>query len=208
MEQTEAIGPWQYRVRWPESSEVSLRDWQRVRTVQGEGVFVPLADQAAAMEAEWRTGEAGDWHAAVPHEFGEARAGFVVEMLQDRDFTADAVLRVMALVRGQPACFDLTMPKEMVRAGRVLDVEGVAVNRGPGCLLREAGEFAAVNDAFRVLNSGPGQGALLKAAGAAVPGAVPYRGAFFVRAGRLPAAEIEKLLEYARDRRGTVDHGV
>lgn len=210
VEQSGGDDPWQYRVRWPESSEVSLRDWQRVRTVQGEGVFVPLADQAAAIEAEWRTdaeGE-GEWQAAVLHEFGEAKAGFVVEMLQDRDFTADPVLRVMALVRGQPACFDLTMPKEMVRSGRVLDMEGVAVNRGPGCLLREAGEFAAANDAFRVLNSGPGQGALLKAAGAALPGAVPYRGSFFVRAGRLPAAEIEKLLEYARDRRGTVDHGV
>lgn len=197
---------WEYRVRWPESRESSLRDWQRVREAQGEGVFVPLADQSVPMEAEWRADESGEWEAAVPHEFGEAKADFVVEMLQDRNFTADPVLRVMALVRGQPACFDLTMPSEMVRAGLKLEVQGVALSRGPGCVLREPGEFAAANDAFRVVNAGIGQGALLRCAGPAVPRAVPHRGSFFVRAGRLPADEIEKLLEYARERRRAVDH--
>lgn len=208
VEHASKSNPWQYRVRWPESVNAGLRDWQRVRTVEGEGVFVPLLDQGAAVDAEWREDKDGEWQAAVHHEFGDAAATFGVEMLQDRDFTADPVLRVMALVRGQPACFDLTMPKEMVRAGRWLEVTGVALNRGPGCVLREAGEFAAANDAFRVVNTGPGQGALLRVAGPALPAANPYRGSFFVRAGRLPAEEIAKLLEYARDRRGTVDHGV
>jgi len=190
---------WEYRARWPDSGVEGLRDWQRTRTVAGDSAALVLADLTAGLEVEWRwfeKDEDGPWEAAVPHVFGEAEASFVVELLAERDFGPDPAIRAMAMVRGYPACFDIQVPKRRYPAGAVIAARGAAVNRGPGVVLREPGEFACGNAAFRISNVAASQGALLAAPqGPSLPGENPFRGGFFVKAGRLAPDEIELLLQ-------------
>lgn len=194
----ESDKPWRYRLRWPASSNDSLREWQREREVQGEGVFFPLVDPNVPVEAQWRTGPKAKWRTAEPHEFVETTADFVVEIRGQQDFSADPVLRVAAMVRGFPAVFDLAMPRRVVglTGPERIDVVGTSFYRGPGNLLRKPGDFAYRDEQWSVMSAGPNRQAALLSVAEAKPGANEYRQAVVIRTGALSAEEKEELLRW------------
>lgn len=194
-------GAWQYRVRWPESSIPSLQQWQRIRETNGSHAIFQMLDPHAAVEAQWRwvpekeeDGAEPVWELAVPHEFAPTFASFRVRVKRPRSFVKDPVIRALAMVKGWPASFDLTLPRCEVSEPAEFEVRGDCLHLGPGACLCEPGEFSCGDEAFDIVNLGPSHQPLVAIEGPALPGQLTYVGSFFVKTGRLTPEEIQLLL--------------
>lgn len=190
VEQWDNQTKWFFRV-WGED------DWMPEVALTGRSVTIPVPHATDPLKVEWREAD-GDWQSAVPHEFGEARAEFVVRV--DLPFDAAAAddgVHVCGVVGGAPSVWRLDLPRRVLAQDgpETLRVSGVSLCPGMGQILDCPGDFRVQGGFWKVVNVGPSQAALLRVDDA-VPGMLPFRGVYMVRSGgRLTDEEMDLLLE-------------
>lgn len=183
---------WEYRFLGADG------EWCPAVPATGDEAIFALPHATAEVRAEWRPTGAdapGEWIPAVPHIYGPAECDFLVRVREPSPhFLSDPVARVCGVVRSHASAWLLDMPRRVLAADgpENLRVRGASCCTGIGQIIRAEAEFQCADSNFSVINAGPSQVALLPAA-AAIPGVLPFAGAFFVKTGSLTADEIALL---------------